>query len=95
MSNSVGPLGLLLSDMWPQILTPAKAYIWNDISRPHLELVTQTSAPDSLLPFQFLTLIMSSGLFLTPNLLSPWTNGGPTNVKEVFLLGPVTFPRVP
>lgn len=79
----------------PQILTQVKAYIWNNISRPHLELVTQTSAPDSLLSFQFLPLIMSSGLFLTRYLLSPWTNGGPIYIKEVFLLDPMTFPRVP
>lgn len=72
ISEQINSVGLLLSS--PPSLTQFKTYIWNNFSMSHLELVAETSPPDSLLSFQFLPLIMSSRLSLTLNLLRPWTN---------------------
>lgn len=68
MSEQMNSVGIV-----PGILTQCMAYIWNNFSMFHLELVAETSATDTKLPFQFFTLIMSSELSLTLNLLRPWT----------------------
>lgn len=94
ISEQTNSVGLLLSS--PPSLTQFKTYIWNNFSMSHLELVAETSPPDSLLSFQFLPLIMSSRLSLTLNLLRPWTNKWLALfiLEDVSLLDPRTFPRV-